>query len=149
MADRRIGLIEEIIEQYIVLHHEIALVKKNHRTISSKAQLGIISILHHYGGQSVSQLAEMTNTTSGAVSQIIDHLAGQELVGRINDKHDKRVVKIVLTKLGKEQYYLQRQERIAKMSKLFNSISDEELAVMVSAQAKLLESVAKLKTEVK
>lgn len=149
MSDRRIGLIEEIVEQYIVLHHEIALVKKNHRTISSKAQLGIISILHHYGGQSVSQLAVMANTTRGAVSQIIDHLAGQELVRRTTGKHDKRVVKIILTKQGKEQYYLQRRERIAQMSKLFSNISDEELAVMVSAQAKLLESVAKLKTEVK
>lgn len=148
MTSERINLIEQFIEQYMMLHHEVALIKHRRRAvITSPAQMGILFILYKFGKCSVSQLAQLTRTTSGAVTQIIDNLVRHGLVERSGVEKDKRVVEIIMTEQGEAQFKARRRAKIAELGFLFDDLTDQELTTMTEAQAKLIKNIANHKKD--
>ncbi len=146
---KRRELITAWIEQYLVFHHEVVRIKRNHspKTVHNKAQMGLLFILHYQDNLTIGELAELTHTTSGAVSQLIDNLVKQGFVRRENDQKDRRIVRICLTDSGQYQYQVQRDAKIAAMSWLFDDLTDLELVNMVAIQGKLLTKIKQYRKE--
>jgi DNA-binding MarR family transcriptional regulator len=65
-------------------------------------QTRILMELHQYDNHTIGSLADRICVAGANISAMCKKLEGQGLVERIRDKSDERVVKVVLTKQGKE-----------------------------------------------
>ncbi len=65
-------------------------------------QLRILMELHQYGSHTVGSLASNLKAAGANVSPICKKLESKNLLERVRDQNDERVVKIVLTKTGKD-----------------------------------------------
>ncbi|MFJ7981806.1 MarR family winged helix-turn-helix transcriptional regulator [Lysinibacillus xylanilyticus] len=66
----------------------------------SQNQLILLLQLKINGGMKATEIAEFFSVTPGAVTSMCDKLEKLELVERIREKEDRRVVKMILTNIG-------------------------------------------------
>lgn len=140
---KRQRLITDWIEQYLIFHHEVVRIKHNRakRSVHNKAQLGLLFMLSHHQPTTIGELADLTHTTSGAASQLIDNLVKQGLVKREMDEKDRRIARISLSAAGQRQCQLQRDAKIAEVCWLFDDMTDAELSNLVAVQKKLADKI--------
>lgn len=91
-------------------------------------------------GASVKELAEAAGITSGAMSQMVEHLHGKGLVERLEDPTDRRVVRVRMTKVAKEKLGGFKKSQNERLTKVFEDLSDAEIE-------KLAELISRLKLE--
>lgn len=91
-------------------------------TIASKKAEGI----------SMKELAELSHITPGAVTQFVDGLVEKGLVMREGDPSDRRIVRLKLTELAKNQFEKFRKEHLAAMSKIFEALNDDEIKQLIA-----------------
>ena len=88
------------------------------------------------GGASVKDLAEMLDVTPGAVTQLVDSLVEKDLVKRAEDSNDKRILRITLTELAESKFKQFRKDYFTSVSRVFNTLSDEEIRQLITLLAK-------------
>ncbi|MDD5398986.1 MAG: MarR family transcriptional regulator [Dehalococcoidia bacterium] len=100
-----------------------------------------VRILFHVAsnpdGVSVKDLAELLSVTSGAVTQFIDALVEKGLVRREEDPNDRRLLRIKLTEYAGSRFNEFRRSYFAAVSRVFNSLSDEEILQLTALLAKV------------
>lgn len=69
----------------------------------SQNQLILLLQLKIEGGMKPTEIADFFNVTPGAVTSMCDKLESMNLVQRIREKDDRRVVKMMLTNAGEEK----------------------------------------------
>ncbi len=90
---------------------------------------------------SVKELAEFTGVTPGAITQFVDALVEKGLVSREGDPLDRRVVRLKVTDLAKNQFEKFRQEHLASFSKVFDVLTDEEIKNLIGSMEKIESSL--------
>ena len=89
------------------------------------------------GGISVKELAERSHITPGAVTQFVDGLVEKGLVAREGDPNDRRIVRLKLTELAKNQFEKFRKEHLKSMSKIFEALDDAEIEQLIALFTKI------------
>jgi len=88
-------------------------------------------------GISAKELAERSGVTPGAISQFVDTLVERGLVSREGDLNDRRIVRLKLTELAKNQFEKFRQEHLKSMVKIFEALNDDEIKQLIKLFTKL------------
>ncbi len=89
-------------------------------------QYEMLLFLYDSGPQSVKYIAAHVGTTSSPVTISMKRLERANLVKRVRDTSDERVVTVHLTEQGKKVFEARRLERIKVLMSLFNSLDLEE-----------------------
>ncbi|MCL1697697.1 MULTISPECIES: MarR family transcriptional regulator [unclassified Lysinibacillus] len=93
----------------------------------SQNQLILLLQLKINGGMKATEIAEFFSVTPGAVTSMCDKLEKLELVERIREKEDRRVVKMILTNIGElkvQDLFLKfPQERLIDMAKILREVN--------------------------
>lgn len=76
-------------------------------------------------------LAEWLNVTPGAVTQMVDALAGMGLVQREEDTKDRRIIRIRLTGLALDKLEELKKGYLTSVSRVFGVLSDMEIEEFV------------------
>ncbi|WP_096186363.1 MarR family winged helix-turn-helix transcriptional regulator [Evansella halocellulosilytica] len=71
----------------------------------SQNQLILLLQLEINGGMKATEIADFFNVTPGAVTSMCDKLEKLNLVQRIRESEDRRVVKMVLTNIGEDKVH--------------------------------------------
>ncbi|KGR76345.1 MarR family transcriptional regulator [Ureibacillus sinduriensis] len=95
----------------------------------SQNQLILLLQLRINGGMKATEIADFFNVTPGAVTSMCDKLEALNLIHRIRENEDRRVVKLMLTSVGE-----------GKVQDLFMKFSHEKLTDI----AEVLQNVNKL-----
>ncbi|NNJ12247.1 MarR family transcriptional regulator [Chloroflexales bacterium ZM16-3] len=66
----------------------------------------------------MSELADITQQSAGTLTGIVDRLIDDNLVGRVRDVEDRRVVQVTLTSAGEERVTLVEQARHEDMDRM-------------------------------
>jgi DNA-binding MarR family transcriptional regulator len=107
-------------------------------------QMKCLSYISRQEKTNLSGLAAGINVTPANVTGIIDRLAEQGFVTRIPDKADRRVIWLGITEKGKAMLANLREGKSAKMRRLLESLTDNELSIVSEAFAILQSSVNKI-----
>jgi DNA-binding MarR family transcriptional regulator len=84
----------------------------------SGAKFAALQHLARAGGPlTLSELADQAECVRSNITQLVDRLEADALVGRVDCQHDRRVIRAQLTSLGKERY--------AAGAKLVDAVSAE------------------------
>lgn len=88
-------------------------------------------------GLSISELAEASHVTSGAVSQFSELLVERGLIERVEDPKDRRIVRLKLTAKAKAKVKQKSELHRQRLGGLFTNLSDTELAQLAELVKKL------------
>ena len=86
----------------------------------TKMQTRILMELHQCGFHTIGSLADSICVAGANISAMCKKLEGQGLVERVRNREDERVVRVVLTNLGKET--------VLEIDRLFNDRISQHLA---------------------
>lgn len=89
-------------------------------------QFVILELLHRRGECIMTELAHYLSVTTSAVTGLIDRLIKLDLVNRKRDQGDRRIVKITLTKKGREAIEKILRQRQKMMADIFGSLSEKD-----------------------
>jgi DNA-binding MarR family transcriptional regulator len=97
----------------------------------------LISIGRKSEGASVSELAELNQVTPGAITQFVNALVEKNLVSREGDPNDRRIVKLKLTEMARNQFEKLKKEHLASVNRIFEPLSKEELQQLIDILMKI------------
>jgi DNA-binding MarR family transcriptional regulator len=86
----------------------------------------------------MSDLADITQQSAGTLTGIVDRLIEDNLVGRVRDVEDRRVVQVMLTPAGAERVALVEQARREDMERMLQHFDQDQLSELESLLRLLL-----------
>jgi DNA-binding MarR family transcriptional regulator len=97
----------------------------------SRTEARCMDVLHQAGPMTAGQLAQHTRLTTGAITKVVDRLAGAGYVRRASDPRDRRRVIIELTtrarRLANDLYAIPE----AAMTDFQHQFSDNDIEVLI------------------
>jgi DNA-binding MarR family transcriptional regulator len=97
----------------------------------------LFTIAHRKNGIAVKELADFTGVTPGAITQFVDGLVQKGLVTREGDPADRRVVRLKVTQLARDQFEKFRREHLSSFSKVFDVLDNEEIIQLITIMDKI------------
>lgn len=88
----------------------------------------------------MSELAEVTQQSAGTLTGIVDRLIEENLVGRVRDVEDRRVVQVTLSPSGKNRLVMVEQVLREEMDWRLRYFSFEQLCDLTQLLGMLMES---------
>lgn len=136
MIDERSALADEAMAQIEALasyqrrafcnHHAI------HREVSMP-QLYLLINLQEHGSLTVSEMADVLGVSAPSTSAIIDRMEERELVTRVRDEVDRRVVHVAISERGRKMVDELAGLKRDKVQQLLTGMDDEELGHVIHA----------------
>jgi MarR family transcriptional regulator for hemolysin len=94
-------------------------------------QASVIGLLGRAGRPlPVTRLGRLLTQESQSATTLIDRMCAGELVERVKDPHDRRVVLVRLTRKGRQMYNILRSTAPAFNDEMFSVLSSEERLVL-------------------
>jgi DNA-binding MarR family transcriptional regulator len=127
----RENLVQELIERMMGIMRKVRHDAVPNEPLLSMPQLHILfSIAMKKGGVSVSELAELSGVTPGAVTQFVNALAEKDLVARESDPSDRRIVRLRITPRARGQLERLRRDHLAAAAHAFDVLSLEDIRTL-------------------
>jgi DNA-binding MarR family transcriptional regulator len=111
----------------------------------SMSQLGALLHLHRAGSSGVTDLGEQLGVTSPAASQMLERLARQELILRLEDPSDRRVKQVILTDKGLQVLEESMRAHRDWLYALAEGLSDSEKEAITAALHILIDKANRLR----
>ncbi len=89
----------------------------------------------------MSELAEITQQSAGTLTGIVDRLIVDNLVGRVRDIDDRRVVQVTLTPQGEAHLERVEQARREDMERILQHFSPEQVRTLEVLLCRLLTGI--------
>ena len=128
MDKTREDLLQTLVQRMMSVMRHVRHVNPLNEPMLSPAH---VHLLFAIGGKkegiSVKELAEGASVTPGAITQFIDTLVEKGLVMREGDPNDRRIVRLKLTQLAKNQFEKFRKAHLASFCRVFDVLSDDEI----------------------
>jgi DNA-binding MarR family transcriptional regulator len=107
----------------------------------SRTQLEIMLLLREHDSQTTTQLAKQLFLTPGAVTQTIETLVQRELIERLPDNNDRRLIHLRLSPAGTEAINRVIQQRRKRMKALLTQLSPPELEALIIGAERLAQLI--------
>lgn len=107
----------------------------------------VLTELKSKGPQKQAELAETVGYTKGAMTSISDKLVKLEMAERLYDKNDRRTIQLKITDAGREA--LKEASAIGEgvFTKLFETLSEEEIQQYLLIQEKIVQGIQNRKED--
>lgn len=139
-AKEREQLIESIFETMQQLHRTST--ARLHTLMGkhdiSLTQLEVLLTVKHRQPINVKELAAQMRLTPGAITQLLEGLTVRNYIGREPAEYDRRVTNVSLTPTGAEKLKNLWEQRKVTLRQIMNTLDNDELAVMLRVQEKML-----------
>jgi DNA-binding MarR family transcriptional regulator len=96
------------------------------------------------GRPTMGDLAEHLHLSPSTVTGLVDELVARDLVERLEDPEDRRIVRATLTASGRRHRDQHRRAQQQRLAGVFAALSDEDLERIESALERLHEVVAEV-----
>lgn len=105
------------------------------------SQYLILKHLSCHGPQKAAQLAELTQTTPGAITGATDKLVAEGYAQRKGDADDRRVVYLEITEKGKAFEALLSKEQNNVTMKFFEGLPEEDIQHLIRIYHQLIDNL--------
>jgi len=93
----------------------------------------------------MSELSSDLNVPLSTATRIVDGLVQRDMVERVNDPNDRRVVRVGMSENGRKLYETGREYSKQRITKLLRDFSAEEQTQLLSLMNKLFDALIKEK----
>ena len=146
MTTPRDTLIDQAVAQFNALgaHRRRAICAQPRHRHMSMPQFYILMTLQERGAMTISELAHLLSVSAPSASSILDRMEEHELVERLRDDVDRRVVHVGIAQPGlrlmEEMTGLKREQ----MQRLLDSMTDSELEHVVMGAAAMERALSRV-----
>lgn len=109
--------------------------------IATMLQMSALKYLKHRPNTKVSDLGKTLFMSSSSIAQFSNRLAKAGFIKRHEDKNDRRIVRLGLTKKGESELSSMHKKMREKMGKFLEMVSEKDLGELVRIQKKILKSL--------
>lgn len=89
-------------------------------------EFSAMEALYHKGSLSTQSLIDLVLVPNSSMTYVLDILTKKEYIKRVKDKNDRRIQRIELTDLGKENFEVIYEKHFAILREVFDVLSEEE-----------------------
>jgi DNA-binding MarR family transcriptional regulator len=140
-----IASIDDVIRQITWQSHKQLLQTLSRPEIGlTMPQMVTLFAIRGAGTCRMSELAEITQQSAGTLTGIVDRLIEDNLVGRVRDVDDRRVVQVTLTASGEERLARVEQARREDMDRMLQHFRLEQLVDLDALLRLLLSGIHEL-----
>jgi DNA-binding MarR family transcriptional regulator len=126
--ERSICSIDDVVRQITWQSHKQLLQTLSRPEIAlTMPQMVTLFAIRAAGTCRMSELAEITQQSAGTLTGIVDRLIEDNLVGRVRDMDDRRVVQVTLTPHGDERLARVEQARREEMERMLQRFTQQQL----------------------
>lgn len=137
-----IGAIDQVIREITWQSHKQLLHTLNRPEIGlTMPQMVTLFAIRNAGTCRMSELADVTQQSAGTLTGIVDRLIDDNLVGRVRDVDDRRVVQVTLTGEGEQRLARVEQARREDMERMLLRFSDAQLVDLEQLLRRFLDGV--------
>lgn len=138
MKDTREDLLQKLLEMIRGVMRQVGHGFMGNEPVLSPPQVRLLfTIASRQQGFPVTELAEKTGVTPGAVTQFVDALVEKGLVSREGDPDDRRVVRLKLSETARGRYEKLRKDYLESVTRVFGVLSDAELRQLIQIFSKV------------
>jgi DNA-binding MarR family transcriptional regulator len=102
-------------------------------------EFAVLSTLNNRSPLMASEIANELKVSSSHITAVTDRLVGKSYIQRVRSESDRRIVYLEMTEAGNKIAKEMNQLKNEYIEKRFNSLSDEEMKMMISITKKLLD----------
>jgi len=113
----------------------------------SKNEMLVLMLLYRSSDVNMTQIAEYLNVPLNTATGIVARMEKREIVLRVRSVEDKRVVTIVLTDSGKQQFRTILQTFMGYGQKVIESLTAEEIALLGKVIDKVIDVMQEVRTK--
>jgi MarR family transcriptional regulator, organic hydroperoxide resistance regulator len=95
----------------------------------------------------MNELSDAMGLAGSTMTRMVDQLVGKHLVGREQDEHDRRVVRVVLTARGEQVRSTLRQLLDTFFSQVLDQVPEEEHASILRSLDRLNQAISQVVTD--
>jgi DNA-binding MarR family transcriptional regulator len=142
MEKTREDLLQKLTDQMFSVMRQIHHGALPHGPLLSPSQGRLLFIIgsRKEEGISVKELAETANVTPGAITQFADTLVKKDLVRREADPNDRRVARLKLTDLARNQFQKLKKDHLASATQVLDALSNDEIRKLIELLSKVSSS---------
>ena len=140
MSIRKIDYVEEMLFKYLD-EFKILFLPEQWASVfleCSKNEILALILLYRRREVNMTEIAEYISAPLNTATGVVTRLEKKELVKRMRDQEDKRVVKIVLTDKGTAYFEEEEKILVKYFEKFIAMLTDEEEKVLYACMGKLL-----------
>ncbi len=138
--------IQQYFETIICLNRSIRAGKRNplKKTGINRAQFGLFFLIARNGKLSVKEIAGNLGVTSSAATQMINGLVKSEIVERVVDEKDRRVVIVQFSEKGRKQFENFKSGHLEKVNEMLKVLNNQELDQLLQLTMKIVAGSSKI-----
>ncbi len=129
--------IQEIIEGFAKMQRKISPKVWQNEGLS-RAQIGMLYMLHYHKGVSMKQLSEYLGVSKSAITQLLDQLIAKKLVNRQVDAKDRRKAIIHLSPAGLSLVKKLNRQKLEGLRTALDDLSPKEIETLYKIHKKML-----------
>jgi DNA-binding MarR family transcriptional regulator len=104
-------------------------------------QYSALKFLKHNKNSTVSNLALYLRLSKSSATQLVERLVKVNLVERVSDKNDRRIIHLTITPVGEQKIIELRKKFINKIEKIFSKIPEEDLKELIRIHTNLIDAL--------
>jgi DNA-binding MarR family transcriptional regulator len=139
----RQALIQKYLSTAILINKHISKLKKSNFSMSelNQAQVEMLYVLSLPERMTMGRIAQVTNTTSGAVTQLIDGLIKLGYLQKVRDEEDRRITYLEFTQRGRDKFSRLQSEHLAYWQRLLSDVDNSSLSQLIEVQNSIVKKI--------
>ena len=89
----------------------------------------------------VTDLCNFLNLSKSSATQLIERLVKSDLVQRVDDPQDRRIIRLSITKSGEKESVALKKKLMDKMLKIFSKVPAKDLRELIRIHTNLIETL--------
>jgi len=91
----------------------------------------------------VTNLCKFLNLSKSSATQLIERLVKARLVRRIDDRKDRRIIRLSITESGKNEFIVLKKKLMEKMHRIFSKVPQSDLQELIRIHTNLIKTFKK------
>jgi DNA-binding MarR family transcriptional regulator len=136
--------IEELVETMMQLGKLIS--QEMHQSSDkSTTLLQVLSLkyLSDHKECTIGDFAEHLTLSKSSATQLIERLVNGNLIDRVDDIHDRRIIRLKLTAKGKKEFEELTKKKMEKMKKILSHVPQKDIKELIRIHKELIENLQK------
>lgn len=106
-------------------------------------QFATLNFVKEHPNRTVSDLANFMQLSKSSATQMVERLVKAGLIKRLDDRDDRRIIRLDITPLGEKEYEVLHGKMLEKMKVFTSKIPSKDLRELIRINTNLIETLKK------
>ncbi len=111
--------------------------------LATMLQFSALQFLKDQPNGTVGELAKFMQLSKSSATQLTERLVKAGIVDRVNDQEDRRIIRLIITPKGEEEFIILKKNIMEKMKRFVSKIPAKDIRELIRIHTNLIETLRK------